>query len=132
MHLRNLHRLGKRDYKPNSKPRNVIVAFTHQPDVDGILQLAKDKQDPRVQIRTDLPKVYNDIRNALLLIRRNYKRLEPPVQCKLTYKKFKPVMYKKVDGLEYEVQITKDNDGNYYEVLDVDTDEGEPTASDAE
>jgi hypothetical protein len=120
--FRNIHRLGKRDASKKT-PRNVIVAFIHQPDVDNILNAVKELSDPQVNVRTDLPKKYNDIRNALLAIRKEYKKPENGnVKCKLTYVKFKPVLFKHVDGVDTKVEITKDAQGEYHEILDVDED----------
>ena len=117
MLFRNVHRLGK--YDPR-KSRNVIVAFIQQNDVDRVLLAAKDVQNPDVSIRTDLPSEYNEIRNALLKIRKQYKERDvDPIKCKLAYKKFCPVLYKPVAGGEdVQVKIERDVDGSFHEVLD--------------
>lgn len=120
MIFRNIHRLGKRD--PNhTRPRNVIVAFIHQPDVDTVLQAARDLRDPHIQIRTDLPQKYNEIRNALLKIRADYRDLpgDQKIKCKLAYIKFKPVLFKLINDLEIKVVIEKGSDGKYKEVVTV-------------
>lgn len=118
MLFRNIHRLGQRSPQ-HTKPRNVIVAFLIQPDVDKVLQAARDIKDPTVSIRTDLPAEYNEIRNALLKIRADYRRLPTQVKCKLAYKKFKPVLYKEVPGQpDVIVKIEKGLDNKYIEILE--------------
>ena len=121
MIFRNIHRLGKRDPKAK-KARLVIVAFVCQPDVDVVLQAARDANDRDIQIRTDLPKKYNDIRNALLKIRADYRDLpgEQSIKCKLTYIKFKPTLFKLVNNREVKVEIELGDDGKYKEVVYVD------------
>jgi hypothetical protein len=118
MIFRNIHRLGRRNAE-QTRPRNVIVAFVQQPDVDCILQAAREKQDPTVSIRTDLPKQYNEIRNALLAIRAQYRDLPvgQKVKCKLVYIKFLPTLFKLVAGNEIKVEITRGDDGKYHEEL---------------
>ena len=121
MIFRNIHRLGKRDPKAK-KARLVIVAFVCQPDVDTVLQAAREANDRDIQIRTDLPKKYNDIRNALLKIRADYRDLpgEQSIKCKLTYIKFKPTLFKLVNNREVKVEIELGEDGKYKEVMYVD------------
>lgn len=118
MLFRNIHRLGK--YDPR-RPRNVIVAFLHQPDVDKVLLAAKDIQSPDVSIRTDLPREYNEMRNALLKIRREYRdRDVDPIRCKLTYIKFCPVLFKPVPGGDdVQVKLERGADGKFREVGDL-------------
>ena len=98
----------------------MIVAFIQQPDVDRVLLAAREMKDPTVSIRTDLPAEYNEIRNALLKIRGEYKSLPiNPVRCRLAYKKFKPVLYKPVPGGDdVEVKIERGEDGDYHEVIE--------------
>ena len=118
MLFRNIHRLGTRSAL-HTRPRNVIVAFLLQPDVDKVLQACRDMKDPSISIRTDLPGEYNEIRNALLKIRGQYRDLPTPVKCKLAYKKFRPVLYKSIPGGDdVEVQIVKGPDGKYHELLE--------------
>ena len=116
--FRNIHRLGKHSAR-QTKPRNVIVAFIQQPDVDNILQAARETRNNEVSIRTDLPAEYNDMRNALLKIRSEYRDLpEHPIRCRLAYRKFKPVLYRVVPGGDdVEVLIEKGPDGKYHEVI---------------
>ena len=96
------------------------MAFIQQPDVDKVLLAAREMSDPTVSIRTDLPAEYNEMRNAFLKIRSDYKSLPTnPVKCRLAYKKFKPVLYKPVPGEEdVEVKIEKGVDGKYHEVIE--------------
>jgi DNA repair ATPase RecN len=117
MLFRNIHRLGKRN-PAHTRPRNVIVAFIHQPDVDTILQAARDLRNPNISIKTDLPKQYNEIRNALLAIRADYRDLpgDRKVRCKLTYIKFKPTLFKLIGEQEIKVEIARGEDGKYHEV----------------
>ena len=119
MLFRNIHRLGQRN-PAHRKPRNVIVAFIQQPDVDRVLQAAREMKDPEVSLRTDLPGEYNEMRNAFLKIRADYRDLATnPIRCKLAYKKFKPVLYKPVQGGDdVEVKIEKGADGKYHEVIE--------------
>ena len=122
MMFRNIHRLGKRS-ENQTRPRNVIVAFIHQPDVDTILTAVRELKSKEISIRTDLPKQYNDIRNALLFIRKKYRELPTgSVKCKLSYIKFKPTLFKLINGSEVKVEIAKDDDGKYHEVLNIDPD----------
>lgn len=124
MLFRNIHRLGKRN-PTHKRPRATIVAFLHQPDVDLVLSAAKEKKDPAITVRTDLPKSYNEIRNALLKIRKDYRDAtsnlpdEEKIKCRLTYIKFKPTLFKKVgeNGDETLVEIERGGDGEYKEVL---------------
>ena len=118
MLFRNVHRLGKK-MEHFTRPRNIIVAFLKQEDVERVLQAAREMRDTSVSIRTDLPKDYNEIRNALLTIRAQYRDREVnPIKCKLSYIKFKPVLFKPVQGQDdVEVQIEKDADGKYHEIV---------------
>ena len=118
MLFRNIHRLGKRN-PTHKSPRNVIAAFVHQPDVDYILQRAREMKDNSIHIRTDLPKKYNDIRNALLKIRSEYRNRPTPIKCKLTYIKFKPTLFKLIGGTDVQVELETGPDGEYREKLPV-------------
>ena len=116
MLFRNIHRLGKRN-PTATNPRNVIAAFIHQPDVDYILQKARELKDNSIQIRTDLPKQYNDIRNSLLKIRGKYRDQATPIKCKLTYIKFKPTLFKLIGNTDVKVELETGPDGEYREKL---------------
>ena len=119
MLFRNIHRLGPRN-PAHTRPRNVIVAFIQQPDVDAVLQAARELANPNVTVRTDLPKQYNDLRNGLLAIRKNYR--ERPdgqrVQCKLVYIKFKPTLFKRIGDDDVKVEVELGPDNKYREVVD--------------
>ena len=119
MLFRNIHRIGQRN-PAHTRPRNVIVAFIQQPDVDAVLQAARELRNPNVTVRTDLPKVYNDLRNGLLAIRKNYR--ERPegqkVHCKLVYIKFKPTLFKRIGEEDVLVEVELGADNKYHEVVD--------------
>lgn len=117
MLFRNIHRLGRRE-EHHTRPRNVIVAFLCQTDVDKVLQAAREVKSPDVSIRTDLPRELNEMRNALLGIKKEYRdRDQNPVRCKLAYIKFRPVLFRPVPGGDdQEVIIERGQDGKFHEI----------------
>ena len=89
--------------------------------MDKVLQAARDVKDPTVNIRTDLPSQLNELRNALLKIRGEYRdRPVNPLKCKLAYKKSRPVLYKPVQGgPDVEVKVVKNGEnGDYVELIE--------------
>ena len=113
--FRDIHRLGKKNLV-SRKPRPLIAAFVCQEDVRLVLDAAKVATDKTVRVKSDLPKVYNDLRNDLLKIRMDY-RDHHNVKCNLAFQRFKPVLFKVVPGgTSVKIDVEMSAEGRYTEV----------------
>jgi hypothetical protein len=92
--FRDMHRLPKSPKAPAAAPKPIIVAFIRQKDRNAVMRKAFELKDSGISIKTDLPKVLNDHRSALLTERKRLKEQNPTGKYRVTERGYKPILQK--------------------------------------
>ena len=89
---RDFHRLPRARTAPPTSPKPVIVAFIKQSDRNFVMRKAYELKGTNISIKSDLPKVLNQLRSDMLKERTRRIQEDPNVAVRVTERNYKPIM----------------------------------------
>lgn len=98
--FRDVHRLPKPKAREGGRdfPKPIIIAFVSQKDRNSVMKKAYELKGTSLSMKTDLPKILNELRSRMLKERVTLKAANPGVKFRVGERGYKPVLQRE-DGL---------------------------------